>query len=271
MDKKNVFIIANITKPGFAEALESAKRVVENAGLKAVAFTEPIALFTAAERERPLCVIVIGGDGTVLSAVSSAVNNGLSVDTPILGVNLGKIGFFSETDVAGLETAFAGFLAGKYRIEEAAMLKARYGENEFVCLNDFMVAKKGFSSVAHTEVLIDGFSTGMIHSDGVIVSSSTGSTGYSISAGGPVVGPNLDVILVTPICPHSLTVRPIVVSFDSHIEVLMHSDCVLHSDGAQLAYMPEGSSVFVEKADSRVKFIRVNDRNLFRLIREKLI
>ncbi|MBR4434623.1 MAG: NAD(+)/NADH kinase [Clostridia bacterium] len=270
MKTKSVFIIANITKPDYLSALERAKKVVENAGIAARTFTDPTALFTEAEKGKPLCIIIIGGDGTVLSAVSSAVNNGLSVDTPILGVNLGKIGFFSETDVDGLEAAFSRFLAGEYRLEESAMLKATAGENEFVCLNDFMVAKKGFSSVAHFEVLIDGYSMGVIHSDGVIISSSTGSTGYSISAGGPVIGPNLDVILVTPICPHSLTVRPVVVSFDSRVEVVMRSDCVLHSDGAQLADLPEGDRITVQKAHTRVKFIRVTDRNVFKLIREKL-
>lgn len=111
---------------------------------------------------------------------------------------------------------------------------------------------------------------GMIHGDGIVFSSSTGSTGYSISAGGPVVAPNLDVILVTPICPHSLTARPVVASFDSTVHVTVRSDCILYADGIQMMELPEGSSFTVEKAEKKIRFIRIGKRNVFRLIREKL-
>lgn len=266
-----VYIIANPTKQGSGEVLEKACAIVEGSGCEAHSFYDPAELFSKCLVRPPQLVVVVGGDGTVLRAVSSAVNNGIEVSAPILGINYGKIGFFSETDIDGFGDAFKNFLSGEYRIDRAAMLRAQVGEGEsFVCLNDFMIAKHGFSSVAHLEVIIDGSSMGMVHADGVIVSSTTGSTGYSISAGGPIVAPNHDVILVTPICPHSLTVRPVVASFDSKITVAAHSDCVLHSDGAQLMNLKNGSVISIEKSEHRIGFVRIGERNIFKLIREKL-
>ncbi|MBR0157117.1 MAG: NAD(+)/NADH kinase [Clostridia bacterium] len=267
-----IHIFANMTKPGSAEALERAESVAAELGLRAKTYLSAIDMFAAGSEEPPRCIVTLGGDGTVLRAVSAAVNNGFSVDVPILGINLGKIGFFSETDIDGFKSALKSFIAGDYRIEEASMLKAVIDDvGEFHCLNDFMVAKKGFSSVSHVEVSVDGFSMGVIHGDGIVFSSSTGSTGYSISAGGPVVAPNLDVILVTPICPHSLTARPVVASFDSTVRVTAKSECVLHSDGVQLMTIPEKTTFTVRKSEQTVKFIRIGERNIFRLIRDKLV
>lgn len=268
---KSVYLIANPTKQGSSEVLERACSVVSDAGCEARFFTDAVELFSESLHFPPLCVIVIGGDGTVLRAVSSAVNNGIEINAPILGINYGKIGFFSETDIEGLPAVFDRFIKGEYCIDRASMLRACIGtKREFVCLNDFMIAKQGFSSVAHLEVIIDGASMGMVHADGVILSSATGSTGYSISAGGPIVAPNHDVIIVTPVCPHSLTVRPVVASFDSAIEVVAHSDCVLHSDGAQLMNLEKGAVISVTKSDHSVGFVRIGERNVFKLIREKL-
>ena len=110
----------------------------------------------------------------------------------------------------------------------------------------------------------------MIHGDGIIVSSRLGSTGYSISAGGPVVAPNLDVILVTPVCPHSLTVRPIAAAFDSVIEINAKSDCVMYADGISTVQVPAGTGFTVSGCNKQVGFIRTKKRNVFRLIRERL-
>ncbi len=268
---KSVYLIANSTKHGSSSVLDRACSVIRSFDCEPRVFDQPEELFSHSAKFPPDLAVVIGGDGTVLRAVTHAVSSKTDELVPILGINYGKIGFFSETDIDGFERAFSKFLAGEYRIERASMLKAEV-ENDggFVCLNDFMIAKKGFSSVAHVEVLIDGCSMGMVHADGVIVSSATGSTGYSISAGGPIVAPGLDVIIVTPICPHSLTVRPTVASFDSKITVLTHSECVLHSDGAQLIQLGEGSVLNVSKSEHSIGFVRIGERNIFKLIREKL-
>lgn len=268
---KKIYIISNMTKNGSEEVLERVESIARSEGYETKAFLDPIEVFALCAESAPECIVSIGGDGTILSAISSAVNSGLPVDTPILGVNLGHIGFFSETSIDGFSEAIRSVKNGSYRIESASMLKALLDDGmEFVCLNDFMIAKKGFSSVSHVEVSVDGCSMGMINGDGIIISSSTGSTGYSISAGGPVVAPKLDVMLITPVCPHSLTARPVVASFDSTIKVITKSDCVLHSDGTQLMSLPENTELTVTKAEQKASFIRIGERNVFKLIRDKL-
>lgn len=269
--KKRIHIFANMTKNGSAEVLARAEQTALRLGFKTGVYLNPVEMFGDGAETPPDLIVTIGGDGTMLRAVSTAVNSGFSPDVPMLGINLGKIGFFSETDIDGFESALARFRDGDYRVEKASMLRAIMDDGtEFVCLNDFMVAKNGFSSVSNVEVSIDGSSMGMIHGDGVIFSTSTGSTGYSISAGGPVVAPNLDVMLVTPICPHSLTARPVVASFDSTATVAVRSDCVLHSDGVQLMTLPKNTVFNIKKADRTVGFVRFGERNIFRLIRDKL-
>ena len=204
-------------------------------------------------------------------AVSHAVNQGIEIITPILGINLGKIGFFSETSIEGFEETLKQFSEGDYTIETDRMLKASFKDGrEFFALNDFLAYKSGFSSVSHIELGVDGADVGMIHGDGIIVSSRLGSTGYSISAGGPVVAPNLDVILVTPVCPHSLTVRPIAAAFDSVIEINAQSDCVMYADGISTVQVPAGTGFTVSGCNKQVGFIRTKKRNVFRLIRERL-
>lgn len=269
---EKICIFANMTKVGSAEVLDRAQKIAGEVGCRAQTYLNPIEMFGDCAETPPKCIVTIGGDGTVLRAISMGVNNGFTVDAPILGINLGKIGFFSETDIEGFEKVLRSFLAGDYHIEEASMLRAVMDDGvEFVCLNDFMVAKNGFSSVSQVEVSIDSFSMGHINGDGVIISSSTGSTGYSISAGGPVVAPNLDVMLVTPICPHSLTARPVVASYESTVGVTVRSDCVLHADGVQLMPLSKNTSFEIMKAEQKVRFIRIGERNVFKLIREKLV
>lgn len=266
-----VFFFANMTKANSDEVLESAQAIAREKWFECRTYASALEMFTDCASERPCCIITIGGDGTILQAISGAVNNGCPINTPIFGINLGKIGFFSETDIGGFAEALDRFCSGDYTVEKASQLRVRIESGEeFICLNDFLAFKNGFSSVSHIDVSVDGADMGMIHGDGIIFSSSTGSTGYSISAGGPVVAPNLDVILVTPVCPHSLTARPVVASFDSTIHVTVRSDCILYADGIQIMELPKGSSFTVCKAEQKIGFIRIGRRNVFRLIREKL-
>ena len=179
--------------------------------------------------------------------------------------------FIPAISIEGFEETLKQFSEGDYTIETDRMLKASFKDGrEFFALNDFLAYKSGFSSVSHIELGVDGADVGMIHGDGIIVSSRLGSTGYSISAGGPVVAPNLDVILVTPVCPHSLTVRPIAAAFDSVIEINAQSDCVMYADGISTVQVPAGTGFTVSGCNKQVGFIRTKKRNVFRLIRERL-
>lgn len=270
-NRGKIFFFANMTKTDSDAVLEQAQVIAREKGFECRTYLNALEMFTDCASEKPGCIITIGGDGTILQAISGAVNNACPVNTPIFGINLGKIGFFSETDIGGFAEALDRFCSGDYTVEEASQLRVQLESGEeFICLNDFLAFKNGFSSVSHIDVSIDGADIGIIHGDGIIFSSSTGSTGYSISAGGPVVAPKLDVILVTPVCPHSLTARPIVASFDSVIHVTVRSDCILYADGIQIMELPKGSSFTVSKFEQKIGFIRMGRRNVFRLIREKL-
>ena len=269
-----IFFYVNGTKTGSDSVLRKATEIAARNGYQCKVYDDASCMFADCieeDEDEPACIVTIGGDGTTLRAVSHAVNQGIEIITPILGINLGKIGFFSETSIEGFEETLRQFSEGDYTIETDRMLKASFKDGrEFFALNDFLAYKSGFSSVSHIELGVDGADVGMIHGDGIIVSSRLGSTGYSISAGGPVVAPNLDVILVTPVCPHSLTVRPIAAAFDSVIEINAQSDCVMYADGISTVQVPAGTGFTVSGCNKQVGFIRTKNRNVFRLIRERL-
>ena len=269
-----IFFYVNVTKTGSDGVLRKATEIAARSGYQCKVYEDASCMFADCieeEEDEPACIVTIGGDGTTLRAVSHAVNQGIEIITTILGINLGKIGFFSETSIEGFEETLKQFSEGDYTIETDRMLKASFKDGrEFFALNDFLAYKSGFSSVSHIELGVDGADVGMIHGDGIIVSSRLGSTGYSISAGGPVVAPNLDVILVTPVCPHSLTVRPIAAAFDSVIEINAQSDCVMYADGISTVQVPAGTGFTVSGCNKQVGFIRTKKRNVFRLIRERL-
>lgn len=269
-----IFFYVNVTKDGSDAVMRKATEIAARAGYDCKVYGDASCMFAdciAEEEDEPACIVTIGGDGTALRAVSHAVNQGIEIITPILGINLGKIGFFSETSIEGFEETLQQFTDGDYTIETNKMLRASFADGrEFFALNDILAYKSGFSSVSHIELGVDGSDVGMIHGDGIIVSTRLGSTGYSISAGGPVVAPNLDVILVTPVCPHSLTVRPIAASFDSVIELRAQSDCIMYADGISTVPVPAGTGFTVSGSSKQVGFIRTKKRNVFRLIRDRL-
>ena len=213
------------------------------------------------------CVVTVGGDGTILSAVSAAS----LYNKPVLGVNMGRVGFFSEIGTDEFSEALSKLFANDYYIEKPSMLHCEVnGECMGDCLNDFIIHRQELSSITHLELDVDGDSIGDVMADGLAVSTPSGSTAYTMSAGGPVVAPKLDCILVTPICPHSLTVRPIVASRDSVVSVRLKCTCRLSCDGQGRRILDPGDTVTFTRSDRTAEFIRFKKRNVFKLIREKL-
>lgn len=221
----------------------------------------------AREHSGVKAVVTLGGDGTILRAASCALPYGI----PVLGVNLGRVGFFSEISVDGFDSAFQKLIDGDYFIEQPTLVEcALNGESMGECLNDFVLHRQELSSITHISFSIDDDEIGDLMADGIIISTPSGSTAYTLSAGGPVVAPKLDCILVTPICPHSLTVRPIVTSVDSVIKVRVKSECMLSRDGRNLCVLHPSDELVFKKSPYRAKFVRFEKRNIFKLIREKL-
>lgn len=225
-------------------------------------------------RDRITIGITLGGDGTLINAVRELAPAGV----PVCGVNMGQLGFLTAVEPADLGRAARCIMSGEYRVEERLMLDAvvrRKGEEMFIssAVNDIVVTKGGFSRLIRLKLFIDGELAARYPADGLIVSTSTGSTGYSLSAGGPVVNPSLKVILVTPICPHSLCARSLVVSEKEEIKVAMqatHDDIVMTADGQTVFSLRPDDVAIIRRSPFRARFASFNGQNFSRTLRTKL-
>ncbi len=217
--------------------------------------------------ETPDFVIAFGGDGTILRAAKSASE----FKAPVLGVNFGRIGFLSEIAPDIFHAALGRLIEGDYSIDSRTMLSCRVNGGEpHAYLNDALLYKRSFSGVVDITMEIDGLSAGSVLCDGIIVSTSTGATGYSISAGGPVIAQGLDACIITPVCPHTLTVRPIIARSDAKLRFSMKSEGYISLDGIYTAQVDKEDEILISQAEERVDFVRFGRQNIYELIRHKL-
>lgn len=219
-------------------------------------------------------IIVLGGDGTLLS-VARLVRD---YEVPILGVNLGGLGFLTEITLEELYRVLERVIQGDFITDERVVLNAaviRRGERmaEFTVLNDAVINKGALARIIDLETTVNGEYLTTFKSDGLIISTPTGSTAYNLSAGGPIVYPSLHSIIITPICPHTLTNRPIMVPDDVEIRVILKAkqqEVILTLDGQQGFYLEFEDVVEVRKAESRILLIKSPYRHYFEVLREKL-
>jgi len=218
-------------------------------------------------------IVVLGGDGTLIHAAGLCAGR----EVPILGVNLGTLGFLTEIPkdvaLAMLEKALAGELSASRRLMLHAEVK--HGAQvilEGYTLNDVVISKNALSRLARMEVRIDASEAAVYEADGLIVATPTGSTAYSLSAGGPIVYPTLEAILLTPICPHALTQRPVVLPADLPVRVRLASpgEMFVTLDGAKGCPLDAGDEVFIRKAAHRTVLLRNPDLDPFAILRQKL-
>ncbi len=218
-------------------------------------------------------LLVLGGDGTLLSMARLVGDLGV----PILGVNLGGLGFLTALTKEELFPALEAFLAGGLVIEERVMLAAqvwRQGErlSEYAALNDVVITKSAMSRIINLAVSVDGQFATAYRADGLIISTPTGSTAYCLSAGGPIVFPTMPAIVLTPICSHTLTNRPIVLPADQRIEVTLQSDqdVMLTLDGQVGFALKEADVVAISQATARISLLRFPQKHFFSVLRTKL-
>ena len=219
-------------------------------------------------------IIVLGGDGTLLSVARQVWNKNI----PILGVNLGGLGFLTEITLDELYPVLEKVLQDEFEINERDVLNAeviRRGERiaEFIVLNDAVINKGALARIIDLETTIDGEYLSTFRSDGLIISTPTGSTAYNLSAGGPIVYPSLHTIIITPICPHTLTIRPIIIPDHVRIRALLKSrneEVTLTLDGQQGFTLEFEDVVEVRKAEGHILLIKSPTRRYFELLREKL-
>jgi NAD+ kinase len=240
------------------------------------ALAPEFAVATARKPELPGQVdllLVLGGDGTLLSMARLVGDLGV----PILGVNLGGLGFLTALTAEELFPALEAYLEGTLVIEERMMLAAtvsRQGErlSEYAALNDIVVTKSAMSRIIRLEVAVDEqFATGY-RADGLIISTPTGSTAYCLSAGGPIVFPTMDAMVLTPICSHTLTNRPIVLPASQRIDVTLLSDqdVMLTADGQVGFALRQWDVVEIRRASARIRLLRFPQKHFFSVLRTKL-
>lgn len=220
-------------------------------------------------------ILVLGGDGTFLAAAREAAQ----ADVPILGVNLGGLGFLTETVESDLYAALEQLLAGDVEVEHRMMVEARVGSRRSKkvwteCgLNDVVIHQSDESRMVHLELRIGRTSIGTLSADGLIVATPTGSTAYSLSAGGPIVRPTVEALLATPICPHSLAFRPLLVGAGEKLRVRIGADvnrARLTIDGQISRPLQAGDDIEIRRAKPRVSMLSLRRESFYEVLREKL-
>jgi len=224
--------------------------------------------------QSPGLVIVLGGDGTLLSVARIFA----SAETPILGVNLGSLGFLTEIRLADLYATLEGWRSGCHELDARVLLHAelwREGalHSSYEALNEVVVSKGDIARMGDFAVELDGKMVASFRADGVIVSTPTGSTAYTLAANGPILTPNVDAMVITPICPHLLTLRPIVVRGDAMLTVRVEgvaNQAALTVDGQKAVELVLGDELRCQKSSHTVNLVRISEGGFFEALRSKL-
>jgi NAD+ kinase len=274
-----------VAKPDAAEAQRVVLTLLEWLGARGLAvvleketagLAPAASVASASKADLPAqvdAVIVLGGDGTLLSMARAVGDLGV----PLLGINLGGLGFLTATTLDELLPAMEALLAGVMAVEERMMLSARLVRGgqvvgEYVALNDVVITKSAMSRIIDLAVSVDGRHATAYRADGLIISTPTGSTAYNLSAGGPILFPTMDAVVLTPIAPHTLSNRPIVLPGAQRIDVTLRveQEVMLTMDGQVGVPLRERDTVEVGKARARIRLMRFEQKDFFSVLRTKL-
>ncbi len=236
--------------------------------------------FTDAEAipEDTECAIVLGGDGTIIQAANDLAGKGI----PILGINLGTLGFLAETEKHNIYEALDSLFTGRCGLESRMMLHGRIYSNgkkayDGIVLNDIVITRSGFSRIISVSIYVNDELVDRYRGDGVIVSTPTGSTGYNLSSGGPVVKPDARIIIITPICPHTLNSRSIVVSSGDSVKIKIdeskktqEEEAIATFDGRMAILLQAEDVIDISKANEETKLVKINHTSFFDILRTKI-
>ena len=224
------------------------------------------------------CVLVLGGDGTLLQAARELLQRHI----PLLGINLGTLVFLTSAEKSELPKCLDSVLDDSCSIDERMMLEgvAYHGSEKIqmnIALNDVIIARAGFSRLVELKIYVNGELLSIYNADGIIVSTPTGSTGYSLSAGGPIIFPQTDVIVITPICPHSLQARSLVVSGEDRIMIeigrrrkTQKEEAMVTFDGRSAQELETGDRIEIYKAQETTQLIRLKGRSFYQVLQNKI-
>ncbi len=213
-------------------------------------------------------LISVGGDGTLLSVVRRSFR----FEKPVLGINLGTLGFLTDISMEELPKFVEDLKNNIYKIDTRMMVEGSVNLNKFVAFNDIVISRKSISSMIKIEGKIDGKDFNSYYGDGVIISTPTGSTAYNLSVGGPIVYPLTEAFIITPVAPHSLTQRPLVMPADFEIEfkIIDNQGAVVIVDGQDIYEVEQNQSIKINIASKKAKMIHRIQRNYFEVLSEKL-
>jgi NAD+ kinase len=269
-----VLIIANLAKDEAAPLLDQMRSYLDARGFRATVFSfrgkPEVPEFGAHD-----LAISLGGDGTVLFSARVLAGR----DIPILPVNLGNFGFITEISKEEWQDAFEKYVQGVLRVGRRVLLRIRVmrgGLEVFsaLALNDVVIASGGSSKLVRLQAFVSGFPIVRYRADGVIVSTPTGSTAYSAAAGGPMLHPEMEAMQMAPICPFSLSHRPLVIPASEEVSLLVEegqrAQILLTADGQNVFPLREGDAVFASVADMRIGIVQSDRRNFYTILKEKL-
>lgn len=276
----NFLIIANKQKDINLEITEQIKHHITRMGAVCNVYDQYNRNVTSIDiPEGTQCILVIGGDGTILAAARMLVGNTI----PLLGINLGTLGFLADVNLADLSKTLDLLLKDQYQVENRIMLTAEvYKQGEkaatYIALNDFNINRCGASRVIGLKVGINGSTIDCYRADGVIVCTPTGSTGYNLSAGGPIINPTCKNFVITPICPHSLTARSIVLAKEDVVTVEVEQirsnikeEAIISFDGREGLCIVPGDQVKIYKSQEVTPFIKATEVSFVQILKEKLL
>jgi NAD+ kinase len=279
---KSVGLIGNSDKPACAESVRKAAQLIQRAGRKVLCDTVTARLAglknsacgNAAELARKVdLLLVFGGDGTMLHVAREIAGS----PTPMLGVNIGGLGFLTGVPSDEIARALANVWRGEFKYESRALIEVggRWQGRQTIetALNDIVISRSGVLRLIKLDVCVDDELVARYHGDGLIISSPTGSTAYSLAAGGAIVSPTAEVFALTPICPHTLSNRPLILPLASTIRVKVvgsPSATLLSADGQFVAELVAGDEVTVRRSRGAVRLMHLADSSFWETLRRKL-
>ena len=279
---RKIAIVAKAETSAAKRIVRQAAKLAEAAGLHPVTDenTATLTKLNISIRKNPLAIsrladliMVFGGDGTMLHWARSTAGSG----TPIFGVNIGGLGFLTAVSWKDLSKAMNAVAAGKFSIESRTLLSAAgqtcQGQFKLKAMNDFVISRGSVPRMIRLEVKVDGEVLTTYRCDGLVISTSTGSTAYSLAAGGAILAPEAKVISITPICPHTLSNRAVIINHQSTVEVRMldrKREANLSADGWDCLEIETESPVIIRRNQQSVKLARLTDSSFFKTLRHKL-
>lgn len=271
---KKAGVILKPNSPEIIKDFDKVKKCFEDSGIEIVLeknsamMIDKEGVLLAQLCEEVDFLVSIGGDGTLLSVV----RNSFEYDLPILGIHMGTLGFLTDIVYEELPTFLNDLKKDEYRIDNRMLVECRVNNQCFVAFNDIVISRKTVSSMIKIKAKIDGSSFNTYYGDGVIISTPTGSTAYNLSVGGPIVFPLTDAFIITPVAPHSLTQRPLVMPADIEIEFKIKDEqgAILLIDGQDTYEVENNAIIKVTIAKKKAKLIHRTKRDFFKVLNDKL-